>query len=106
MACRIKNIGEHTLSVDLAGGATLYLKPGETSRALREEFLYHNVYLSSWLEQGLVQWIDISMEEVLAEQESGAQPPKGAAKAPAPPKERRKDAGGGASRPPRTRRRG
>jgi hypothetical protein len=95
MACRIKNTGKHTLSIDLAGGATLYLKPGETSRALREELLYHNVYVSGWLKQGLAQWIDIPMSEVHAEEQGGARRPEPAAEAASPPKKRRKDGGGG-----------
>ena len=76
MACRIKNTGKHTLCLNLLGGETLYLKPGETSRAFREELLYHNPYLSDWLERGVAQWINAKMAEVIADEQ--APPPQAA----------------------------
>jgi hypothetical protein len=66
MACRIQNTGKHSLYVDLRGGDVLYLPPGGISKALREELLYDNAYLSTWIKQGVVQQIPARMSEILA----------------------------------------
>ena len=77
MACRIKNTGKHLLCLDLLGGEALYLKPGETSRALREELLYLNPYLPDLLKGGLAQRIEARMAEVIeAERRQGSEPEK------------------------------
>lgn len=79
MACRIHNLGKHRLALDLRGGKVVYLQPNEISQPLREEWLYGNVHLPVWLEQGLVRRIDAKMAEVVAHEAAAA-----AAEAPAP----------------------
>ena len=48
MACRLVNLHNHPLSIDLRGGETIVLPPGQTSRALLEELLYDNPFLREW----------------------------------------------------------
>lgn len=48
MACRLVNLHNYPLSIDLRGGETLVLPPGQTSRALLEELLYDNPFLREW----------------------------------------------------------
>jgi hypothetical protein len=66
MACRIQNLGKHRMALDLRGGRIVYLQPNEISQPLREEWLYQNVHIPGWLEQGLVRRIDAKMSDVLA----------------------------------------
>jgi|KBSSwiStaDraftv2_1062776.scaffolds.fasta_scaffold3699011_1 hypothetical protein len=54
MACRLVNLHKFPLSIDLRGGETLVLAPGQTSRALLEESLYHNQHLPGWEAAGWV----------------------------------------------------
>lgn len=48
MACRLVNLHKHPLRIDLRGGETLVLQPGQTSPTLREELLYDNFHLPDW----------------------------------------------------------
>ena len=48
MACRLVNLHNYPLSIDLRGGETIVLPPGQTSRALLEELLYDNPFLREW----------------------------------------------------------
>ena len=66
MACRIQNLGKHRMALDLRGGKVVYLQPNEISQPLREEWLYENVHMPGWLEQGMVRRIGAKMSEVLA----------------------------------------
>jgi hypothetical protein len=54
MACRLVNLHKHPLRVDLRGGETLVLQPGQSSPTLREELLYDNFHLTGWEKAG---WI-------------------------------------------------
>jgi hypothetical protein len=54
MACRLVNLHKHPLRVDLRGGETLVLQPGQTSPTLYEELLYDNFHLTGWEKAG---WI-------------------------------------------------
>jgi hypothetical protein len=54
MACRLVNLHKHPLRVDLRGGETLVLQPGQTSLTLYEELLYDNCHLPGWEKAG---WI-------------------------------------------------
>jgi hypothetical protein len=72
MACRIQNLSEHRLALDLRGGDLIYLRPGETSRPLREELLYGHIHLPRWLAQGLVRQIDVKMSEVFEHERKAA----------------------------------
>lgn len=64
MACRIQNLSEHRLALDLRGGSVIYLKPNEVSRPIRDELLYGHIHLPRWLARGLVRRIDAKMAEV------------------------------------------
>lgn len=48
MACRLVNLHQYPLSIDLRGGETIVLPPGGTSPALLEELLYDNPFLREW----------------------------------------------------------
>lgn len=78
MACRLHNRSQHPLRVDLRGGKTLQLAPGETSAPLREELLYDNMFLPQWEREGLVMRLPARFAEVL-EREAGAKPAAAAA---------------------------
>jgi hypothetical protein len=54
MACRLINLHKYPLSIDLRGGDTLVLAPGQTSHALLEELLYDNHHLPGWEAAGWV----------------------------------------------------
>jgi hypothetical protein len=54
MACRLVNLHKYSLNIDLRGGETLVLLPGETSPALLEELLYDNQHLRGWEAAGWV----------------------------------------------------
>ena len=54
MACRLVNLHKYPLTIDLRGGDTLVLGPGQTSRALLEELLYDNHHLPGWEAAGWV----------------------------------------------------
>lgn len=66
MACRIQNHSPHPLHLDLRGGETLSLQPGELSTPLRDELLADNPYLPGWLRRGLASRHEIPFTEVLA----------------------------------------
>jgi len=65
MACRIQNLAKHRMALDLRGGRIVYLQPNEISQPLREEWLYENVHLPAWLQQGMARRLDAKMSEVL-----------------------------------------
>lgn len=75
MACRLFNLHKHPLHIDLRGGETLILAPGETSRALLEELLYDNQHLRAWEAAGWVARLPARFAET--------QPPPPEAAAPA-----------------------
>ena len=54
MACRLVNLHKYPLTIDLRGGDTLVLGPGQTSPALLEELLYDNHHLPGWEAAGWV----------------------------------------------------
>jgi len=54
MACRLVNLHKYPLSIDLRGGDTLVLAPGQTSHALLEELLYDNHRRPGWEAAGWV----------------------------------------------------
>ena len=72
MAFRIRNTGRHLLRLDLRNGESVSLRPGESSRPLREELLYANPYLVDWEARGLVTREAVSMTEVREHERSGA----------------------------------
>jgi hypothetical protein len=82
MACRIHNLGQHRLAVDLRGGGVMYVQPNQISPPVREELLYDNIHLPVWESQGLVRRIDAKMAEVLDHEAkaAGRQPAAAAAK--------------------------
>ena len=85
MACRLFNRHKHPLYIDLRGGETLALAPGETSRALLEELLYDNQHLPQWEAAG---WI-VRLPARFAETQGPA--PEAEAEAPAEEAEEESD---------------
>jgi hypothetical protein len=58
MICRIQNLSRHRLTLDLRGGAVLYVEPNQISPPLREELLYDNVHLRQWIAEGVARRIE------------------------------------------------
>jgi hypothetical protein len=75
MACRLLNRHKHPLHIDLRGGETLTLKPGETSGALLEELLYDNQHLPQWEASGWVVRLPARFAETQP-QAAPAEPPE------------------------------
>ena len=67
MACRLHNLHDKTLGIDLRGGETLIVPPNTTSRAIVEEALYDNHHLAEWERAGWVRRLPARMGDVLAE---------------------------------------
>lgn len=64
MACRLINLSQQPLRVDLRGGGLLVIAPGHTSRALREELLYDNHNIGEWERAGIVTRVPARLSEV------------------------------------------
>lgn len=64
MACRIQNLTERDLALDLRDG-TVYVGARALSPALREEHLYDNVHLPELIRTGAVRVVKEKMAEVL-----------------------------------------
>lgn len=64
MACRLINLSQQPLRVDLRGGDLLVIAPGHTSRALREELLYDNHNIGEWERAGIVTRVPARLSEV------------------------------------------
>ncbi|HEX7048844.1 MAG TPA: DUF4332 domain-containing protein [Longimicrobiales bacterium] len=75
MACRLRNASGHEVRVDLRNGDVLRLRPGEVSRAIREELLYGNPYLEEWQARGQVVRLHARLDDVLAEEARAARRP-------------------------------
>lgn len=73
MACRLVNLHNHPLSIDLRGGETIVLPPGQTSRALLEELLYDNPFLREWEAAG---WLARLPAKFADTQAAGETPPE------------------------------
>jgi hypothetical protein len=67
MACRLHNLHDKTLGIDLRGGEVLMLPPHSTSRAIVEEALYDNHHLPEWERAGWIRTIPARMDDVIAE---------------------------------------
>lgn len=67
MACRLHNLHDKTLGIDLRSGETLIVPPNTTSRAIVEEALYDNHHLAEWERAGWVRRLPARMDDVLAE---------------------------------------
>jgi hypothetical protein len=67
MACRLHNLHDKTLGIDLRGGEVLMLPPHSTSRAIVEEALYDNHHLPEWERAGWIRRIAARMDDVIAE---------------------------------------
>jgi hypothetical protein len=74
MACRLVNLHTYPLRIDLRGGETLVLPPGQMSRVLREELLYDNCHLAGWEDSGWIGRVPARLAE--AEGEGAAPKPK------------------------------
>jgi hypothetical protein len=70
MACRLHNLHDKALGIDLRGGEVLVLAPNTTSRAIVEELLYDNHHLSEWERAGWIRRIPARMDDVIAETQS------------------------------------
>lgn len=67
MACRLHNLHDKTLGIDLRGGETLIVPPNATSRAIVEEALYDNHHFAEWERAGWVRRLPARMDDVIAE---------------------------------------
>jgi hypothetical protein len=67
MACRLRNLHNQTLGIDLRGGEVLMLAPNTASRAIVEEFLYDNHHLPEWERAGWIRRIPARMDDVFVE---------------------------------------
>jgi len=76
MAVRLFNRHTHPLHVDLRGGETLPLAPGETSRALLEELLYDNQHLPQWEAAGWIVRLPARFAEAQPPPQPEAKPPE------------------------------
>lgn len=72
MACRLLNLHKYPMYIDLRGGETLVLSPGETSRALLEELLYDNHHLPEWEAAGWVARLPARFAETQPQAQAGA----------------------------------
>ena len=64
MACRLINLSQHPLRIDMRGGEMMVIAPGHTSRALREELLYDNPNIGDWERMGMVARVPARLSEV------------------------------------------
>ncbi len=67
MACRLHNLHDKALAIDLRGGEVLMLAPNSTSRAIVEESLYDNHHLPEWERAGWIRRLPARMDDVIAD---------------------------------------